>query len=117
MLADAHRLEEVLHNLLSNAVKYSPQGGTVRVRVARQDGEAVLEVADEGIGIPAEAQARLFEPFYRASNIGPTISGFGIGLYIVGEIVKRHDGQIEVISTEGLGSTFRVALPLHERGA
>ena len=112
VLADAERLEEVLHNLLGNAVKYSPQGGTVRVRVARQDGEALLEVADEGIGIPTAAQARLFEAFYRAGNIGPTTSGFGLGLYIVQEIVQRHGGRVEVDSSEGHGTTVRVVLPL-----
>ncbi len=115
VVGDASRLEEVLHNLLSNAVKYSPGGGMVRVRVGRQDGEAVLEVADEGIGIPAEAQARLVEPFYRAENVGPRTSGFGLGLYIVGEIVQRHGGRVEVTSTEGQGTALRVVLPLHER--
>ena len=84
----------------------------MRVRLARQDGDAVLEVADEGIGIPAEAQARLFEPFYRAGNVGPTASGFGLGLYIVHEIVQRHGGRVAVASTAGQGTTFRVVLPL-----
>ena len=72
----------------------------------------MLEVADEGIGIPAEAQARLFEPFYRAGNVGPTASGFGLGLYIVHEIVQRHGGRVEVDSSEGHGTTVRVVLPL-----
>jgi signal transduction histidine kinase len=112
VVADPSRLEAVLHNLLSNAVKYSPAGSTIRVRVARQDGAAVVEVADEGIGIPAEAQARLFEPFYRAGNVGPTASGFGLGLYIVQEIVQRHGGRVEVESAEGRGTALRVVLPL-----
>ncbi len=108
------RLERVLTNLLSNAVKYSPERGTIRVRVTRQDSQAVLEVADEGIGIPPEAQARLFEPFYRAANVGATTSGFGLGLYIVQEIVQRHGGRIELDSAEGQGTLVRVILPLSQ---
>jgi len=111
VVGDAVRLEQVVQNLLGNAVKYSPAGSIVRVRVARQDGEAVVEVADQGIGIPAEAQARLFEPFFRAGNAGPRTSGFGIGLYVVKQIVAGHGGQIAVDSTEGQGSVFRVSLP------
>ncbi len=75
----------------------------------------MLEVADEGIGIPTEAQARLFEPFYRAGNVSPQSSGFGIGLFVVHEIVTRHGGRIEVESAEGAGSRFRVVLPRHVR--
>ena len=82
------------------------------VRITRQGSEAVLEVADQGIGIPAEAESLLFVPFYRASNVNARISGFGIGLYVVREIVERHGGRVEVSSTEGQGSTFRVVLPL-----
>jgi signal transduction histidine kinase len=110
---DAERLEQVLHNLLSNALKYSPQGGTVQVAVHHTATEAVVEVTDEGLGIPADAQARLFEPFYRAPNVGGQASGFGLGLHIVREIVARHGGRMEVQSTEGVGSTFRVVLLLH----
>jgi two-component system CheB/CheR fusion protein len=117
VLGDPARLEEVVHNLLSNAVKYSPAGGTVTVRVAVEANEVALEVADQGIGIPAEAQARLFEAFYRAGNVSPQSSGFGIGLYVVEEIVRRHGGRITVESREGAGSRFRVVLPRHERRA
>ncbi|MDP9310180.1 MAG: HAMP domain-containing histidine kinase [Chloroflexota bacterium] len=111
---DGPRLEQVLRNLLSNAVKYSPHGGPVQVHVTRTPMEAVLEVADRSIGIPAEAQAHLFDAFYRARNVGSQISGFGLGLHIVHEIVQRHGGRIEVDSTEGVGSTFRVVLPRHQ---
>ncbi|HEY0607490.1 MAG TPA: chemotaxis protein CheB [Herpetosiphonaceae bacterium] len=109
---DAPRLEQVLQNLLSNAVKYSPQGGPVHVRVQPTATEVILEVEDRGMGIPSADQARLFEPFYRASNGSRQASGFGVGLYIVHEIVQRHGGRIAVASTEGQGSTFRVTLPL-----
>jgi signal transduction histidine kinase len=109
---DQFRLEAVVQNLVNNAIKYSPNGGTVLVRVGCQDGEASLEITDQGIGIPQEAQAHLFEPFFRAGNVGSRTSGFGMGLYIVHEIVVRHGGRIAVSSIEGQGSTFRVTLPL-----
>jgi len=112
VLGDGSRLEQVLTNLLSNAVKYSPAGGTVAVHLAVEDGQAVLEVHDRGIGIPQAAQARLGEPFYRASNVGAGTSGFGLGLYLVHQIVARHGGQLAVQSAEGQGTTVRVVLPL-----
>ena len=113
VLGDAVRLEQVVQNLLGNAVKYSPAGGMISVRVVRQEGEAAVEVADQGIGIPAEAQARLFEPFFRAGNASLASGGFGIGLYVVKQIVAGHGGQIAVASAEGQGSVFRVSLPVH----
>ena len=111
MLGDALRLEQVVQNLVGNAVKYSPAGSAVSVRVEQQEGEVVMEVADQGIGIPAEAQAGLFTPFYRAGNGRAIASGFGIGLYVVKEIVTNHGGRITLDSTEGQGSVFRVSLP------
>ena len=115
VFGDAMRLDQVVHNLLSNAVKYSAAGGEIEVRVAQQPAEVVLEVRDQGIGIPVDAQARLFDPFYRAGNVSPQSSGFGIGLYIVQEIVANHDGRVEVQSMEGAGSRFRVILPALDR--
>jgi PAS domain S-box-containing protein len=109
---DRARLEEVVLNILSNAVKYSPAGAPIKVSVEQHGTDAIFEVSDEGIGIPADAQPHLFESFYRASNVGETISGFGIGLYIADQIVRGHNGQISVTSIEGHGSTFRVSLPL-----
>ena len=112
---DGLRLEQVLHNLLQNAVKYSPEGGSIRVRVERQDGQASIAIGDQGIGIPPEAQANLFQRFFRADNVrGRSMSGMGIGLYVVNEIVSRHGGTIAVESAEGKGSTFTIRLPLYE---
>ncbi|MBV9786902.1 MAG: PAS domain S-box protein, partial [Chloroflexi bacterium] len=105
---DANRLEQVIQNLLSNAVKYSPAGGAIRVQVLRTATTAELVIEDQGIGIPADARDHLFEPFYRASNVGEQVSGFGIGLHIVREIVQRHGGRIEVNSIEATGSIFRI---------
>ena len=113
VVGDALRLEQVLHNLLQNAIKYSPAGGAVSVRVARHDDQAVVAVRDQGIGIPRDAQANVFQRFYRAGNIrSDHISGLGIGLYIVQEIVSRHGGTVDVASVDGEGSTFTVRLPL-----
>ena len=102
-----------MQNLLNNAVKYSPGGGQIQVQVQHTTMEAMLEVTDHGIGIPVAAQAHIFERFYRAPNVDlQHSSGFGLGLHIVKGIIERHGGRIEVTSTEGIGSTFRVALPL-----
>ena len=110
---DAMRLEQVLDNLVQNAIKYSPGGGSVKVRIEQQSDKACLWVTDEGIGIPHKAVPHLFERFYRAPNVDPQqITGMGIGLYVVKEIVQLHGGTIMVESTEGVGSTFRICLPL-----
>jgi len=112
---DRVRLEQVLQNLLDNAVKYSPAGGVITVGVERRNVQAVLSVSDQGIGIPEEARARLFDRFYRASNIDRRqTQGVGIGLSIVIEIVALHGGVVEIDSAEGRGSTFTVRLPLSE---
>ena len=110
--ADGARLEQVLLNLLSNAAKYSLPGSPITVTLAAQAAEAIITVADHGIGIPAAAQARLSEPFYRAGNVPAQSSGFGIGLYVVQQIVERHGGRLHIDSTEGRGTTVRVVLPL-----
>jgi signal transduction histidine kinase len=112
--ADELRLEQVLQNLISNAVKYSLNGGRVRVQVMRQGDIACIAVTDEGIGIPPEDIPHLFERFYRASNTDEQhVSGMGIGLYIVKEIVSLHGGRVEVESSVGSGSMFSVYLPFN----
>ena len=112
---DELRLEQVFQNLIQNAVKYSPAGGAVYVRLERHEDKAVVAVTDEGIGIPAEALPRLFSRFYRAVNASSqNISGMGVGLYVVREIVSLHGGTVAVQSDEGQGSTFTVILPLKD---
>jgi PAS domain S-box-containing protein len=110
---DEVRLEQVIQNLLLNAVKYSPGGGPIVVRVEQHDQQARLLVTDVGIGIPMHEQPHLFQRFYRASNAATQyISGMGIGLSVVKEIVTLHGGTVAVESSEGQGSTFAVCLPL-----
>jgi two-component system sensor histidine kinase VicK len=109
--ADREKIGSVISNLLSNAVKYYPKGGTIIVTCAQRKGNAVVSVKDEGLGIKAEDQARLFERYYRVSG-NAHISGFGIGLYLSAEIIQRHEGRIWVDSEITQGSTFSFSLPL-----
>jgi PAS domain S-box-containing protein len=110
---DSSRLTQLLDNLVSNAIKFSSEGGQVAVRTTSENGNVVLEVADHGIGIPAEQQQHLFQRFFRGSNAAErAIQGTGIGLSIVKAIVDAHGGSIAVESREGEGTTFRVAFPL-----
>lgn len=115
---DPLRLEQVLHNLLHNAIKYSPHGGPVEIELRREDEQTVLSVSDQGIGIPEAAQPLLFQQFFRAPNVDPKqISGLGIGLFVINEIVARHGGTITVLSQENVGSTFSVRLPVQAASA
>jgi signal transduction histidine kinase len=109
---DEKLLRYILSNLLSNAIKYSPAGGTVNFDLICQQGEAIFRVQDRGIGIPQADQAKLFDSFHRASNVG-TISGTGLGLAIVKKSVDLHQGTITVHSEIGVGTTFTVTLPLN----
>ena len=115
---DEPRLERVLANLVQNAIKYSPGGGMVRVALSAQSeaGQdfAVVAVSDDGIGIPAGDAERVFERFQRGSNVPENLSGSGVGLSYVREIVERHGGTIRVESEVGKGTTFTIRLP---RGA
>lgn len=110
--ADGGKLRQVVDNLLSNAIKYSHEGTTVQVRARVEDGAVVLEVRDQGQGIPEAERARLFQPFGRTSvRATAGEKSTGLGLAIVKRIVEAHDGGIEVESAVGAGSTFRVTLP------
>jgi two-component system, OmpR family, phosphate regulon sensor histidine kinase PhoR len=113
-LADRSQLQRVVDNLVANAVKFTPEGGTVRL-VARRDGDSavVVEVTDTGLGIPPAEQPDLFNRFYRGSSaIEQAIPGSGLGLAISQVIAEAHGGTIQLESTPGAGSTFRLALPL-----
>ncbi|MGY2701497.1 sensor histidine kinase [Nocardioides sp. HB32] len=111
-LGDATELDRVCANLVSNAVKYTPDGGAVTVSLARAEGEVVLTVADEGIGISEADVARLGTEFFRSSNPEAVAQpGTGLGLAIVSRVVARHGGRMSIRSALGEGSTFRVFLP------
>jgi heavy metal sensor kinase len=110
---DQARLKQVVVNLLDNAIKYTLQGGSVALTVSTLDGKAVLEVADNGIGIPAEALPRVFDRFFRVDQArSRELGGAGLGLSIVKSICTAHHGRVEASSLPGQGSRFRVELPL-----
>jgi two-component system, OmpR family, sensor histidine kinase BaeS len=112
VLGDRGRLVQVLDNLLANAVAYGRPGGRVVVRTAARDGEALLEVEDDGVGIREEDLPHVFERFWRGDRSrSRETGGTGIGLAIAAELVRAHDGRIEVESAPGRGSTFRVVVP------
>jgi two-component system, NtrC family, sensor kinase len=110
VFADAYYLRQALDNLVRNAreATESQADGRLSVSLVREGGEAVVRVADNGPGIPAEAMARIFEPFVSTKG-----KGMGLGLAICRDIVDAHAGRLEVESAEGVGTTFTLRLPLH----
>ncbi|CAG0982697.1 partial Sensor histidine kinase WalK, partial [Gammaproteobacteria bacterium] len=108
---DESLLRQILTNLLSNAVKYSPGGSKVLFSLKWDSDRVVITITDRGIGIPADDQKRMFEPFHRARNVSD-ISGTGLGLSIAKRAVELHGGTIGFQSAEGVGTTFVVILPV-----
>jgi signal transduction histidine kinase len=109
---DAERLRQVLTNLVDNAVKYSPAGDEVAVRARRENGRVLIEVADNGPGIPHDQQRLIFEKFGRADVPGGSKPGTGLGLFIARSIAEAHGGTLDVRSRPNGGTTFTLALPL-----
>jgi signal transduction histidine kinase len=110
---DADRLAQAVDHLIANALNYTDPGGSVEVRLTRDDREAVLEVADTGVGVAEEDARQLFERFFRASTaVERQVPGVGLGLSIVKAIVELHGGTVEVASVPGAGTTFTARLPL-----
>ena len=110
---DGLRLGQVFQNLIQNALKYSQPDVPIVVTIRHEQAEVLIDVRDGGIGIPPTALPQLFNRFYRADNVDhENVSGLGIGLYVVKEIVELHSGNVTVTSIEGEGSTFTVCLPL-----
>jgi signal transduction histidine kinase len=108
---DEKLLRHILSNLLSNAIKYSPEGSPIRFEIAQQKDAIVFQIEDKGIGIPLQDRQCLFESFHRAANVG-NIPGTGLGLAIVKKCVDLHGGEITVKSKVGVGTKFKVRLPL-----
>ena len=107
------RLTQAVGNLLSNAARYTPEGGTVRVRVLRDGPEAVIEIADSGMGVADEDRERVFTRFWRADPArARDRGGLGIGLAVVREIVERHGGSVGVHGSDLGGAAFVIRLPI-----
>ncbi|MDO4191008.1 MAG: ATP-binding protein [Bacteroidales bacterium] len=103
-------MHKIMRNLLSNAVKFTPEGGKIKVSLSFANNNVILSVADNGIGIPETEQTHIFEEFYQVSN-AQNLSGTGIGLSLVVQVVKAMEGHIALQSEEGKGSTFTITLP------
>jgi two-component system sensor histidine kinase/response regulator len=113
---DVQRMERVMDNLVSNAIKYTPEGGSVEIIGKVGHTTVVIEVVDTGLGIPDEALPTIFQPFVRVNHEEHMEQeGTGLGLSIVKTIVEQHEGKVEVESTEGKGSTFRITLPMEKK--
>ncbi len=110
MVGDQKLLFQVFNNIISNAVKYSPRGGIIKVAAKMNGGQIEVTVEDQGLGIPEADRERLFERYYRGSNVSGIV-GTGIGLYLVKTVVDLHGGTVAVESKEGEGSRFLVRLP------
>jgi two-component system NtrC family sensor kinase len=109
--AQGERLQQVFINLILNALDAMPEGGKLRIELARADREAAVAVSDSGTGIRAEHLPRVFDPFFTTKGIG---KGTGLGLSISYAIVKEHEGRIQVRSESGKGSTFTVFIPFDQ---
>ncbi|NJP20660.1 MAG: HAMP domain-containing histidine kinase [Hydrococcus sp. CRU_1_1] len=108
---DRDLLEHAIINLLSNAIKYTPKNGRIEFKLFNEDKKLIFLIKDTGVGISKIEQQRIFEPFYRGSNIDDT-SGMGLGLTIAKNLITLHGGQIQVESQEGVGTTFTVTIPV-----
>jgi len=114
IVGDRFRLHQLFLNLVDNAIKYTPEGGTVRLLATRENGSAVFQVSDTGIGIPHDELEKIFDRFYRIDKArSREMGGSGLGLSIAKRIAELHRGTIEVASELGRGSTFTVKLPIN----
>ncbi len=116
--ADELRLERILYNLLENSIKYSPQGGDIRVSARQENDQLIVAVTDQGIGISAKDQSKLFKPFHQIGQLkAGAPGGAGLGLLVCRRLVEAHGGRIWVESEVGQGSSFSFTLPIGKRPA
>jgi signal transduction histidine kinase len=114
--ADADRIQQVLYNLVDNAIKFSHNDSVVRIETTEKRSKVFVSVKDSGIGIPKQDQNQIWERFYKTDlSRGKDKSGTGLGLSIVREIIRAHGENINLISTEGIGSEFIFSLPRSEK--
>jgi two-component system NtrC family sensor kinase len=116
VLGNPVRLRQVIGNLISNAIKFTPNRGKILLRAHAEGDQIILQVTDNGPGIPPADQPYIFDRFYRGSNVPYDAPGSGLGLAIVKSIVENHQGRIWLNSTLGQGSTFTVVLPVTDQG-
>jgi two-component system phosphate regulon sensor histidine kinase PhoR len=112
ILANPVQMRQMIDNLLDNALKYTPSGGTITIAGSVEQNQVILQITDNGIGIPAVDLPYIFDKFYRASNAAPEMTGTGLGLSIVRTIVESHQGRVWVDSTIGEGTTVTIVLPI-----
>jgi signal transduction histidine kinase len=108
---DSDRMAQAIGNLLSNAIKFTPAGGRVSTTLTIDSNQLALQVADSGVGIPAEERERIFQPFYRGGHGRRIVQGMGLGLSIARDIATAHGGGIELLPTES-GSCFILRIPI-----
>lgn len=110
------KIQQVVYNLIDNAIKFSHDDSEITVETTEKNEKVFISVKDTGVGISKESQSKIFERFYKAdSSRGKDKKGSGIGLSIVKEIIQAHDENINVISTEGVGTEFIFTLPLAQQ--
>ena len=115
VLGNPVRLRQVIGNLISNAIKFTPTHGKILLSVQAEGEQVIIQVTDNGPGIPPADQPYIFDRFYRGSNVPYDAPGSGLGLAIVKSIIENHQGRIWLNSTLGQGSTFTVVLPITDQ--